>query len=245
MIRVLLLHLTLGNRRRRNWAPSFRCAALGAILLCAGVILPPSALADRLQLVAFGDSLIAGYGLPPDQSFPAQLEAALRKRGHDIDVINAGVSGDTTSGGLARFDWAIPEGADAVILELGANDSLRGLPPQQARDNLDKILSKLNRLNVPVLIAGMRALSNWGPDYAKTFDAIYPELAAKYDALLYPFFLDGVIQEPALNQPDGLHPNAQGVAVIVENIISKVEQLLGAARRLAPEAGRQPAPQPD
>ncbi|MDX2308041.1 MAG: arylesterase [Hyphomicrobium sp.] len=186
--------------------------------------------ADRLDVVAFGDSLTAGYLLPPDAAFPVQLETALRARGHAVAVANAGVSGDTTAAGLARFDWAIPEGTDAVILELGANDALRGQKPSDARKNLDEILARLSQRNIPVLIAGMRAPTNWGPDYQRDFDAIFADLAEKHGAILYPFFLDGIALDPKLNLDDGLHPNPQGVTVIVERILPKVEELIERAK---------------
>lgn len=183
-----------------------------------------------LELVAFGDSLTAGYMLSPIEAFPVQLEKALRARGHSVTVANAGVSGDTTSGGAARIDWAVPDTADGVILELGANDALRGIDPATARANLDRILGELGRRGIPVLIAGMRAPRNWGDDYARTFDAMYAELAQKHGALLYPFFLDGVALDPALNLGDGLHPNAKGVTRIVESILPAAEQLIERAR---------------
>jgi acyl-CoA thioesterase I len=185
--------------------------------------------AKPLKIVAFGDSLTAGYGLDANDAFPSQLEAALEKRGHKVSVANAGVSGDTTAAGLARFDWAIPSDADAVIVELGANDALRGLDPKVARTNLDEILAKLSKRNLPVLIAGMAAPRNLGDQYVEKFDPIFADLAQKYDALLYPFFLDGVALNPDLNLPDGLHPTAKGVAVIVERILPKVEALIDRA----------------
>lgn len=191
--------------------------------------LPASA--RTLTLVAFGDSLVAGYGLSPQQSFPAQLEQALKKRGHDVTVVNAGVSGDTTAAGLARFDWAINADADAVLLELGANDALRGHDPKSVRDNLEQILVKLAERGLPVLIAGMRAPANWGQAYVEEFDQTYPALAAAHDALLYPFFLDGVATDRALNQSDGLHPTTEGVAIIVQRIMPYVEKLIARAEK--------------
>jgi acyl-CoA thioesterase I len=179
-----------------------------------------------LKLVAFGDSLTAGYGVAPQDAFPVQLELALRRRGHTIEIMNAGVSGDTASVAAERFDWAIPAGTDAVIVELGANDALRGLDPKQARAHLSAIMSKLKARNIPILLAGMKAPLNWGTEYAATFDAIYPELAKEHSALLYPFFLDGVILQTDLNQPDGIHPNSKGVAQIVQRILPSVEALI-------------------
>lgn len=182
-----------------------------------------------LRIVALGDSLTAGFELPPSAAFPVQLELALRNRGHDVTVANAGVSGDTTSGGLQRLDWAVPEGTDAVILELGANDALRGVDPSTARTNLDEILSRLIQRKIPVLLAGMRSPQNWGKDYADGFEAIYPDLAEKHGTLLYPFFMEGVAMQSSLNLDDGLHPNIKGVARIVELILPQVEALIDRA----------------
>lgn len=182
--------------------------------------------AATVTVLAFGDSLTAGLGLSPDEAFPARLEAALRGKGQDVTVINAGVSGDTAADGLARLDWALGDSVKAVILELGANDALRGLPPGQAEAALDQILAKLDARHLPVLIAGMRAPPNLGPDYGQAFDPMYQRLAAKHGALLYPFYLDGVAAVPDLNQGDGMHPNAKGVEVIVARILPSVETLL-------------------
>ncbi len=206
---------------------------LAAVVVFAGLMLPPLAPAnsgDTVRIVAFGDSLTAGFGLPPGQDFASRLEAALKMRGHDVSVANAGVSGDTSAGGRTRFDWAVPEDTDAVILELGANDVLRGIPPKTTRANLDNILSRLEKRNLPVLVAGMRALANWGPDYAKAFEAIFPELSEKYGALHYPFFMEGVIDRPDLKLGDALHPNRQGVEEIVRRVLPLVEKLIAQAR---------------
>ncbi len=185
-----------------------------------------SAFAAPVEIVAFGDSLTAGYGVAPGEAFPEQLEAALIARGHDVSVVNAGVSGDTSSGGLARLEWSVPAGADIVIVELGANDALRGVDPEITRESLSGILAKLRERDHKVLLAGMLAPRNLGAAYATAFDAIYPELAEEYGVALYPFFLDGVATEPSLNQRDGIHPNADGVAKIVEAIIPALETLL-------------------
>lgn len=182
--------------------------------------------ARPIRIVAFGDSLTAGYQLKQDQAFPVQLAAALKTKGHAVDVTNAGVSGDTTAAGLARFDWAVPDETEAVILALGANDALRGIDPDVARDNLDQILVKLRDRNIDVLIAGMPPPKNWGKDYEDRFGTMYADLAEKHGALLYPFFLDGVALNPALNLPDGLHPTGEGVGVIVEKILPEVEALI-------------------
>lgn len=182
-----------------------------------------SARAEPLRLVAFGDSLTAGLGLPADQAFPARLQAALKAKGHDVLIENAGVSGDTTSAGLARLDWSVPQGTDGVILELGANDALRGINPAITEKALDSMLGRLKGRNIPVLLAGMLAPPNLGPAYGAQFNAIYGHLAEKYQVPLYPFFLDGVAGQPGLNQPDGLHPTSAGVDVIVEKMLPAVE----------------------
>jgi acyl-CoA thioesterase-1 len=178
-----------------------------------------------------GDSLTAGLGLSPGQAFPDRLQAALRARGWDVDVVNAGVSGDTARDGLARYDWAVPPGADALIVEFGANDMLRGLPPEPTKKALSAILDKARAAHLAVLIAGMRAAPNLGADYGRDFDSIYSTLAKAYDADLYPFFLDGVAADPKLNQKDGLHPNANGVNVIVDRMLPAVEILLRRVKR--------------
>lgn len=182
------------------------------------------------RILALGDSLTAGYGLPAEASFPAQLERALKARGHDVRVINAGVSGDTSAGGLARLDWALAESPQVAIVELGANDGLRGQDPALMRANLDAILSKLKAKGVRVLLTGMRAPPNLGPDYGRAYDSVFAELAKKHGVAFHPFFLDGVAGQPALNQRDGMHPTEKGVAVIVERIVPQVETLLEAPR---------------
>jgi acyl-CoA thioesterase I len=206
----------------------FNAIAL-ALLLSAGT----AAAGGPVRIVVLGDSLTAGYGLPEADSFPARLEDALRAEGLDARVVDAGVSGDTTAGGRARLAWAIapgPAGAtDAVIVELGANDALRGIDPAATAANLDAILGELRRRGIPVLLAGMRAPPNLGRDYAREFEAVFPRLASRHGALLYPFFLDGVAARPELNQEDGIHPNAAGVRVIVRNILPFVERLVRAA----------------
>jgi len=177
-------------------------------------------------IVAFGDSLTAGLGLPQDAAFPAQLEAALKARGTEARIVNAGVSGDTAAAGLARLDWALPDDASAVIIELGGNDALQGIPPEGTKAALEKIIEKVKARGLPILLAGMEAPPNMGNDYADRFRAIYPDLAARYGLVLYPFFLEGVALNDSLLQGDGIHPNTGGVAVIVEGILPKVEELL-------------------
>jgi acyl-CoA thioesterase-1 len=199
-------------------------AALVAATVTQAVAAPP------VHIVAFGDSLTAGYGLPQQDGFVPRLQAALTAKGIAAEVANAGVSGDTTSDGLARLDWSVPQGTDAVIVELGANDMLRGFKPEVARTTLDSILQRLTVRHIAVLLCGMRAAPNLGADYAAAFEPIYPDLAAKYGALLYPFFLDGVAGNLSVLQADGLHPNATGVNIIVERILPKVEELIARVR---------------
>jgi len=187
--------------------------------------------ADRpVNIVALGDSLTAGFGLGANDAFPAKLERALAAKGIAVTVANAGVSGDTSSGGLARLDWSVPPGTDAVILELGGNDALRGIDPTVTRQALDGILRALAQRNIPVLFCGMLSPRNLGVEYAHTFDAIFPDLAKTYGAVFYPFFLDGVAGDLKLNQRDGMHPTAAGVDVIVARILPKAEELLARAR---------------
>lgn len=198
---------------------------LGLALIVAAA--QPAAAAPATVL-AFGDSLTAGYGVGPGDAFPTRLEASLKARGRDVRVINAGVSGDTSAGGLARLDWSLAEKPDLVVLELGSNDMLRGIDPVSTEANLDAILRKLGEAKVKVLLCGMYAARNLGPDYVAKFDGIYPRLAQKYGVALYPFFLDGVALDASLNQGDGMHPNPAGVKVIVDRIAPLVEKLLPA-----------------
>jgi acyl-CoA thioesterase I len=203
-----------------------RQATLGAALFVALAASCASAAETPVRIVVLGDSLAAGLGLPAAEAFPVKLARALKAKGRAVDIADAAVSGDTASGGLARLDWSVPEGTDGVILELGANDMLRGLDPGVTRKALDEIVRRLAEKHIAVLLAGMRAAPNLGPDYVRSFEAIYPDLAARYGLLFYPFFLDGVAADPALNQQDGLHPTATGVDVIVGKILPKVEDLL-------------------
>jgi acyl-CoA thioesterase-1 len=183
-----------------------------------------------VKIVVLGDSLTAGLGLPADAAFPAKLAVALKAKGVAASVANAGVSGDTASGGLGRLDWSVPEGTEAVILELGANDALRGIDPKLTKTALDAILSKLKGRHIAVLLAGMKAPHNLGSDYVQTFDAVFPALASTHPVVFYPFFLDGVAGDVKLNQADGLHPTSAGVDVIVARILPKVEELVAKAR---------------
>jgi acyl-CoA thioesterase I len=185
------------------------------------------ALAKTPEVLAFGDSLTAGLGLPANEAFPARLAERLKEDGIDVKMVNAGVSGDTTTDGLARLDWALADKPDYVILALGANDALRGIDPKIARANLDKMIVKIQASGAKLLLLGMLAPANWGADYEHAFDSIYPELAKAHDVPLYPFFLEGVAMNPALNQPDGLHPNERGVAILVDHIAPLVAKLIG------------------
>lgn len=193
--------------------------------LVVGIEAPASA-QQPVKIVAFGDSLLAGFGLRANESFPAQLENELKKRGHIVEIANAGVSGDTTTGGLSRLDWSIQDGTEAVILVLGANDMLRGMEPELARKNLDEMIKRLKARKIEVLIGGMRAAPNLGADYARKFDSIYADLAKEHDILIYPFFLDGVAGQRELNMNDGIHPTPKGVSLVVERILPSVESLI-------------------
>jgi acyl-CoA thioesterase-1 len=198
--------------------------ACGAAIVAA--VGPVDAATRAVKIVALGDSLTAGLGLKVEAAFPAQLERALKAKGLAVEVANAGVSGDTASDGLARLDWAVPDGTDAVIVELGANDMLRGLDPQITRSALGEIVRRLKERRIAVLLAGMRASPNMGADYTRAFDAIFPELASHHGVVFYPFFLDGVAADRILNQPDGMHPSAAGVEAIVSRILPTVERLV-------------------
>jgi acyl-CoA thioesterase-1 len=202
-------------------------AALGGVLL-SGALLAPAGAADRTpEVLAFGDSITAGFGLPPNEAFPARLEARLRAQGIAVHVINAGNSGDTTADGRTRLDWALADKPDVVILELGANDALRGIDPSTVRANLEAMITRMQASGAKLLLTGMQAPSNWGEDYRREFDRIYPELAQAHGVALYPFLLDGVAMDAGLNQPDGLHPNERGVAVLVDHIAPLVARLIG------------------
>ena len=207
----------------------FMTIIFACVAALAAIIAPlPAAHAQSksIRLVALGDSLSAGYNLPQEAAFPVALERALKAKGYKVEVANAGVSGDTSAGGLDRLDWSVPGGTDGVILELGANDMLRGLDPAGTRGNIEAIVERLKSSNIPVMLAGMYASRNLGPEYVQKFDSIYPDIAKKHDLVLYPFFLDGVAGDRSLNLPDGLHPTAKGVEIIVERILPSVESFL-------------------
>ena len=201
-------------------------AGLTAWLILAAFVSAAAALAAEPVIVVLGDSLAAGLGLPEDQSFPSQLEKALRAKGQNVRIVNAGVSGDTAANGLARLDWAVQPEASAVIVEFGANDALQGMPPQATKQALEEILKRLQAKGLPVLLAGMQAPRNIGKEYVEAFGAVYRDLAQRYDVVFYSFFLDGLVGDTSLFQGDGLHPNAKGVTKIVEGILPKVDELL-------------------
>ena len=207
-----------------------RFVSLVAAMLVVGVAALGPASAEPRKIVGFGDSLMAGYMLDAGKGFTDRLQAALKARGHDVVIANAGVSGDTSSAGLARLDWSVPDGTEIVILELGANDMLRGVTPDITRKNLDDMISRLKQRNMTVLLAGMRAAPNLGADYQAAFDTIYPDLAAKYGLALYPFFLEGVAGHRDLQLEDGMHPNPAGVDRMVENFLPVMEKVLAAPK---------------
>ncbi len=200
--------------------------------MIAAWLLPAAALGAAetapVRILAFGDSLVHGYGLVADETFPIQLERALEREGHRVQVLNGGNSGDTTAAGLARLDWALADRPDLAIVELGANDGLRGIDPGETYRNLDAIVKRLKAEGIAVLLAGMLAPRNLGADYVEAFDAVFPRLAEAHGVALYPFFLDGVAMQPEFNQADGIHPNAAGVALMVERILPSVVRLIDA-----------------
>ena len=205
----------------------FKVAALQFTVIAVSLIFAAAANARTINLVGFGDSLMAGYQLPPGDGFPEKLQAALKAKGLDVTIANAGVSGDTTTGGLARIDWSIPDGTDGVILELGANDALRGIPPEESEKNLDQIITRLKERGIAVLLVGMMAPPNMGADYAARFNPIYRKLSEKHGVKLYAFFLDGVALDAGLKLDDGMHPNAKGVDVMVQKMEADVTNFVG------------------
>lgn len=227
VFRSILGAISKGSARNRALSgPAKPFLALLAALCAFAFLYAAPASADPIRIVAFGDSLTAGYGLPQSQAFPARLEAALKAKGHDVRIANAGVSGDTASGGLSRIDWSVPDGTDAVIVALGANDMLRGINPAVTRKAIEQIVQKLRARKIEVLLAGMRAPANMGGEYTAAYDGIFPDVTKANNLILYPFFLDGVVTEAKLNLKDGLHPNAAGIDVIVQRILPSVEKLI-------------------
>lgn len=224
----LSLGTARGQPKQARLMRLFTLAALAWMCLFSPVeAQTASATASKqIKIVALGDSLTAGYGLGPEDGFVPQLQAALRAGGHQVTISNAGVSGDTSSGGLARLDWAVATDTQAVIIELGANDMLRGISPKVTEKNLRKMIEKLQARGVKILLAGMLAAPNLGPVYEQDFNRIYPQLARRYGLVYYPFFLDGVAADPSLNLSDGIHPNEQGIKIIVRKILPSVEKLL-------------------
>lgn len=221
--RLIDLSMGLSNQ---EWSPILRRMKLIISVYVAFMVAVAQAFAAEPSILMLGDSLTAGYGLEPSEALPLKLEQTLRAEGVAVTIVNAGVSGDTMAQGQLRLDWALNPDIDAVIVALGGNDALRGLPPTQTREHLALILAALKLKNLPVLVLGMRAPPNLGPEYVRQFEAIYPELAAQYEAQLYPFMLEGVAGDAALNQADGIHPNIPGVAVLVPKISPAIKLLL-------------------
>lgn len=210
---------------------TFKATYLHLAVIVGGLLGPGvAASAETLPLVGFGDSLMAGYQLPQEDAMPVRLEKALVADGEDVTVANAGVSGDTTAAGLARVDWSVPDGTRGVILELGANDALRGIPPEETEKNLDAIIGRLKNRGIAVLLVGMLAPPNMGADYGERFNSIYPKLAEKHGVALYPFILDGVVTRSELQLEDGMHPNAKGIAVMVERMTPVVRDFVKTIR---------------
>lgn len=212
---------------RRRFMPRWVVAAAMQASLAIGAMLGATGDASAAtSIVVLGDSLVAGFGMSAQDAFPAKLEAALRAKGYDVTIANAGVSGDTSAAGLARLDWSVPEGTDAVVVELGANDALRGQPPEQTEKNLDAIVGRLKQRGIAVLVAGMIAPPNMGAEYGARFNPIFARVAERHGAALYPFFLEGVAGQPALNQADGMHPTPAGIDVMVRNFLPTMELFL-------------------
>lgn len=210
-------------------SPRFK-RILSGILLAAALLVPAAASAAPIKILAFGTSLTQGYGLPPGTEFTTVMQQKLKAAGIDAKLVNAGVSGDTSSDGLSRLDWSLADHPDAAIVEMGSNDTLRGIDPALTEKNISAMLGKFKAAHVPALLLGMEAPRNLGPEYQKAFDPIYPRLAKQYGVLLYPFVLDGVVLNPKLNQADGMHPNPAGVKVIVDRMLPYVKKLVAEAK---------------
>ncbi|MET0575234.1 MAG: arylesterase [Mesorhizobium sp.] len=207
---------------------AFKQLAILAFAAFFAILATVPASTEPYRIVGFGDSLMAGFGLGPGEGFPEKLQAALQKKGHDVVIANAGVSGDTTSGGSSRLDWSVPDNTQLVILELGANDMLRGIAPEVTEKNLDAMIARLKQRGMAVLLVGMVAAPNLGPDYADAFNGIFPRLAEKHNVAFYPFFLDGVAADRTLLLEDGMHPNTAGIDRMVERVLPSVEKLIAA-----------------
>ena len=207
---------------------AFKQLAILAFAAFFAILATVPASTEPYRIVGFGDSLMAGFGLGPGEGFPEKLQAALQKKGHDVVIANAGVSGDTTSGGSSRLDWSVPDNTQLVILELGANDMLRGIAPAVTEKNLDAMIARLKQRGMAVLLVGMVAAPNLGPDYADAFNGIFPRLAEKHNVAFYPFFLDGVAADRTLLLEDGMHPNTAGIDRMVERVLPSVEKLIAA-----------------
>lgn len=214
----------------KRYGVGYRLVNMALVLICLLISFEVTA-AKPLQILMLGDSLTAGYGLVKGQSVVAQLDTALKADGLNVEVINAGVSGDTSAGGRARLGWAMAGNPGVLIIELGANDGLRGLDPRQTHKNLDAIIGEAKAAGVTVLLTGMLAPPNLGPEYGEDFNRIYPDLAEKHQIALYPFFLEGVVADPSLNQPDGIHPNSKGVAVVVRNMLPLLKKVIASAQK--------------
>ena len=227
---MLIRYVTLKSKFKSRFIHA--AGFLSCLWLVLGLgIMTATASQDSYKLAALGDSLTAGYGLQGPDSFPIQLQNLLKNKGYNVSVQNAGVSGDTAAGGLARLDWSLGNDVDGVIIELGANDALRGISPGSTRTSLENIIARLKQRKIDVLLTGMLAPPNLGPDYADSYNAIFPNLAKKYNLVFYPFFLKDVAAVPSLNQPDGIHPTAAGVKIIVRNLLPKVEEMLTNSER--------------
>jgi len=213
-----------------TWLLAFSTASMAFLAMQGGARTEPLRDKDEIVILAFGDSLTAGYHIPPAKSFPAQLEAALREKGYPVRVLNSGVSGDTAADGLARLEWSLDEKVDGAIVEFGANDALRGIDPKITERSLAELLKSLKDRHIELLVAGMEAPRNWGPDYDDAFRAIYPKLAREYGALFYPFILKDVAGVQSLNLADGLHPTPEGVAIMVRNFLPEAEKLIARIR---------------
>ena len=227
---MVVIRMQVNISGKKTWYEVQWCKC-GFLVVLMFIFSPLAMAGSKPVIMVLGDSLVAGHGLPQEQAFPDILKNKLANDGIDVTMINAGVSGDTTAGGLARLDWSLVDNPDAAIIVLGGNDLLRGLDPKTSYENLNTVINRLKDRNVKILLAGMQAPRNFGADYAAEFDRIYPALASRHNILLYPFFLDGVALRADLNQSDGMHPNIAGIEVITDKIMLKVKELIGQLNR--------------